>query len=111
MRILLDEDVPRPLKRDLVGHTVSTVVETGWASIKNGVLLGLAVDAGFEALLTCDRNLQHQQNVPAMGLAVIVLAVPNKKLDTIRPLVTDILAVLDANPQPGTLSVVGSWRV
>jgi hypothetical protein len=45
-----------------------------------------------------------------LGLAVVVLAVPDKKLDTIRPLVPDILAVLDANPQPGTLSVVGSWR-
>jgi hypothetical protein len=37
--------------------------------------------------------------------------VPDKKLDTIRPLVSDVLAVLDSDPQPGTLSVVGSWRV
>jgi len=111
VRILLDEDVPRPLRRDLVGHDISTVVEMGWASIKNGVLLGLAVAAGFEALLTCDRNMQQQQHIPTVGLALVVLAVPDKKLDTIRPLVPAILAVLDANPRPGTLSVVGSWRV
>lgn len=111
MRILFDEDVPRPLRRELPGHDISTVVEMGWSGIKNGVLLGLAVDAGFEVLLTFDRNMQHQQNVPALGLALVVLAVPDTKLDTIRPLVPEALAVLDAHPQPGTLSVVGSWRV
>jgi hypothetical protein len=111
VRILLDEDVPRPLRHELRGHDVSTVVEMGWAGVKNAVLLGLAVTAGFEALLTCDRNMEHQQNISALGLAVVVLAVPDKKLDTIRPLGPEILAGLDANPQPGTLSVVGSWRV
>lgn len=111
MRILLDEDVPRPLRRELAGHEISTVVAMGWTSIKNGVLIGLAVSAGFEVLLTCDRNLQHQQNVPALGLALVVLAVPDTKLDTIRPLVPEILALLDSDPRPGTVSVVGSWRV
>lgn len=109
--MLLDEDVPRPLRRDLVGHDVSTVVEMGWSGIKNGVLLRLAAATGFEVFLTCDRNIQHQQNVPTLGLALVVLAVPDKKLDTVHPLVPDILSVLDANPQAGTLSVVGGWRV
>lgn len=65
----------------------------------------------FEVLLTCDRNIQYQQNVPELQLALLVLAVPNKKLDTILPLVPDILVVLAADPQPGTVSVIGSWRV
>jgi len=111
VRILFDEDVPRPLRRELVGHDISTVVEMGWSSIKNGVLLGLAGDAGFEVFLTFDRNIQHQQNVPALGLALVVLAVPDTKLDTIRPLVPEVLAVLDANPPPGTLSMISNWRV
>lgn len=55
--------------------------------------------------------MHHQQNLAEMRVALLVLAVPNKKLDTIRPLVPDILAVLAANTQPGTLSIVGSWRV
>ena len=107
MRILLDEDVPRPLRRDLVGHEVSTVPEMGWAGVKNGVLLGLATAAGFEVILTCDRGMEFQQNVSALDLALIVLAVPNKRLDTIRPLVPEILALLDATPRAGTVSVVG----
>lgn len=111
MRILLDEDVPRRLKRELVGHDIATVVEMGWSGIKNGVLLRLAVAAEFEVFLTCDRNIQHQQNVPALGLALVMLAVPNKKLETLRLLLPEVLAVLDAHPQPGTLSVIGSWHV
>lgn len=60
MRVLLDEDVPRPLKRELAAHDVWTVVEMGWASTKNGILLSRAADAGFEIFLTADRNLPHQ---------------------------------------------------
>jgi hypothetical protein len=107
VKVLLDEDVPRPLKRDLVGHDVATVPEMGWAGVRNGVLLGLAAAASFEVLLTCDRGMQYQQNVSALGLALLVLAVPNKRLDTIRMLVPEILALLDAGPKPGTVSVVG----
>jgi hypothetical protein len=107
VRVLLDEDVPRYLKQDLVGHQITTVPEIGWAGVRNGVLLGLAAAAGFEVLLTCDRNMQHQQNVPALGLALIVLAVPDKKPDTIRQHIPEILAVLDAASAAGTVSEVG----
>ena len=36
MRILLDECLPKRLKRDLVGHDARTVPEMGWASKENG---------------------------------------------------------------------------
>ena len=42
MRVLLDECLPRRLKRELVGHDARTVPEMGWASKKNGELLALA---------------------------------------------------------------------
>ena len=41
MRILLDECVPRPLKRELLGHDVHTVPEMGWSGKRNGELLRL----------------------------------------------------------------------
>ena len=109
MRVLLDEDVPRRLGRELEGHDVATVQAMGWASVKNGILLGLAEAAGFEVILTCDRGMQHQQNVSVLGLALVVLAVPNKRLDTIRSVVPEILMVLNASPKPGTVHVVGRW--
>jgi predicted nuclease of predicted toxin-antitoxin system len=62
VRILLDECLPRRLKRDLVGHHARTVPEMGWASKKNGELLALA-EADFDVFLTVDRNLSSQQNI------------------------------------------------
>ena len=55
MRILLDECLPKRLKRDLVGHHARTVPEMGWASKTNGELLALA-EAGFDVFLTVDRD-------------------------------------------------------
>ncbi len=111
MKVLLDENVPRYLKRELTKHDVSTVAENGWSGITNGTLLDLAASAGFEAFLTCDRNMQHQQNIPALGLAIVVVAVRRIRRQTILPLTPDILSALEGLPQPGTLSIVGSWRV
>ena len=42
MRVLLDECLPRRLKRELVGHDVKTAPEMGWAAMRNGELLALA---------------------------------------------------------------------
>ncbi len=66
MRVLLDEQLPRHLAREIGGHDVSTVQQRGWAGLKNGELLRVAADAGFEVLVTADRNLQ----VPAKSLAI-----------------------------------------
>jgi hypothetical protein len=43
MRVLLDECVPRALRSDISGHEVKTVADAGWAGVKNGELLRLAV--------------------------------------------------------------------
>lgn len=93
MKVLLDECLPRPLKRDLVGHTVSTVPEMGWAGIKNGALLRL-VELSFDVFVTIDGNLSYQQNLPTVQLAFVVLVAVNNKLDTLRPLMPDVLTAL-----------------
>ena len=68
MRVLLDECLPRRLKRELVGHDVRTAPEMGWASKTNGELLALA-SAEFDVFLTSDRNLSRQQNLSAFDIA------------------------------------------
>ena len=73
MRVLLDECLPRRLKRDLVGHDARTAPEMGWASKRNGELLRLA-EREFDVFLTVDRKLQHQQNLPTFNIAIIVMA-------------------------------------
>jgi hypothetical protein len=94
VKILFDEDAPRPLRRHLPGHQILTVQEMGWSGIKNGVLLTLAEGQDFEVLLTFDQNLPHQQNLSGRKIAVVVLVVPNKRLNTILPLVPALLALL-----------------
>ena len=60
MRLLLDESVPRRLKKSLPNHTVQTTVEMGWGGIKNGELLRRAASV-FDAFITVDKNLPYQQ--------------------------------------------------
>ena len=95
MRVLLDECLPKKLKRKLPGHEATTVPERGWAGIKNGTLLRLA-EAEFDVFLTTDRNLQFQQNLAVLNLAVIVLAAPNTKLSSLEPLMDEVEQTLAA---------------
>jgi hypothetical protein len=70
MRVLLDEQLPRHLVREIAGHDVSTVQQRGWAGLKNGELLRVAADAHFDVLVTADRNLQFQQNLSQSRLGI-----------------------------------------
>src|SRR5882724_10869303 len=99
MRVLLDECLPKRLKRELTGHDVKTVPEAGWAGKKNGELLALA-RGRFEALITVDGNLVHQQTVTGLPFAVIVLRARSNRLDDLHPLVPRILETL-SNIKPG----------
>jgi hypothetical protein len=107
MRVLLDECVPRPLKRDLTGHTVSTVIEMGWGGIENGELLALIRRAGFEAFVTVDQNLPYQQNLRILEMGVVVLVARTNKLQDLQPLVPSLRKVLE-RLQPGELIRVTS---
>ena len=59
MRPLLDENLLRRPKQDFAEHEIFTVRDKGWNGIQNGELLSLMLAAGFQALLTFDKNLQH----------------------------------------------------
>ena len=86
MQVLLDECVPRPLKRELPDYQVRTVVEMGWSGKKNGELLQLMSEEGFTVLLTTDRNLQYQQNLQQAGIAVVVMVASSNRLLDLIPL-------------------------
>ena len=96
MRILLDECVPRPLKRELTDYQVRTVVEMGWSGKKNGELLQLMTQENFTILLTADRNLRYQQNLQSAGVAIIVLVAPSNRLPDLIPLIPKARNVLSA---------------
>lgn len=94
MNILLDECLPRRLKFLIVGHTVQTVPEMGWAGTKNGTLLRLA-EGAFEVFITADQNMQYQQNLQSHILGIVVFIAPNNRLETLQPLVPNLLAALE----------------
>lgn len=77
MKLLLDENLPKRLKADFPNYEVYTVRDMNWNGIKNGQLLQLMAQNSFHALLTFDKNLQHQQNFQKYTLTVFVLSAPN----------------------------------
>ena len=85
-RVLLDECLPRHLKRSLPGHDVRTVPEAGWASKENGELLSLAA-AQYDVFVTVDRNLTFQQNLERLPIAVVVLVARGNRLKDLIPVV------------------------
>ena len=93
MRVLLDECLPRKLKRDLAGHDARTVPEMGWASKENGDLLELAA-GHFDVFLTVDRNLSYQQDLGRFNIAIVVLVARGNRLADLRPLMPQVLEVL-----------------
>ena len=106
MRILLDEDLPRRLGTLLVGHENSTVPRSGWAGIKNGKLLALAATK-FEVFLTMDQNLEFQQNLANLPIAVLVVEAVSNRMEHLLPLVPAILRELGLIP-PRSLRRVGA---
>ena len=98
MRLLLDESLPRGLKRHLTAHEVATVPEQRWAGKSNGELLRLA-EAEFDAFLTADQNVEYQQDLGAYDLVVIVLVAPTTRLQDLEALVPAVLSTLEVtNP-------------
>jgi hypothetical protein len=88
MKVLLDECVPRKLRRELSEHEVHTVTERGWSGIKNGQLLALA-EAEFDVFLTVDQNLKYQQNLKSFNIGIVLLVARNNRLKTLSPLMPE----------------------
>ena len=79
MKILFDEGVPQQLRRLLARDDITLVEEKGWKGIKNGRLLQLAEENGFDVLITADQNLKYQQNLKGRRLAIVVLPYNRRK--------------------------------
>jgi|SRR5271168_2732498 len=73
MKILFDQATPVPIRTYLQGHLVRTAAQQGWSTLKNGDLLRAAEAAGFDLLLTTDRNVLYQQNLSGRKIAILVL--------------------------------------
>jgi hypothetical protein len=73
-RVLFDQNVPRPLRRFLKACDVKVADEMGWSRTKNGLLLDLAEQAGFEVLLSGDQTLKYEQNMSGRRIGVVSMS-------------------------------------
>lgn len=76
MLILFDHVTPQGIVRALSGHTVAKAKDRGWDTLSNGDLLAAAEQAGFDVLVTADKNMRYQQNLAGRGIALVVLSTP-----------------------------------
>jgi hypothetical protein len=100
MKLLLDENLPKKLITDFSNHEVVTVRDMGWNGIKNGPLLQLMIENGFHALLTFDKNLQHQQNFKKYTVTVFVLSAINNTYIELTKLTPKVHSYLNTEALP-----------
>ena len=103
MRILFDQGTPEPLIPFLKGHTVTTAKDVGWERLVNGELLKAAETAGFEMLVTTDKNMVSQQNLKSRTIAIVVLG--NSQWRIVQRYVRKIAASVNA-ATPGSYAQV-----
>jgi hypothetical protein len=97
MRILFDQGTPVGIRDSLLAHDVSTAYQMGWSTLSNGELLRSSEMAGFDVLLTTDKNLVYQQNIKDRKIAIVILG--HARWSAIRAILGKITeASRDQNP-------------
>ena len=76
MKVLFDNGAPKPIARALAGCEVTYARKIGWHELENGELIRRAEDAGYEVLVSTDKNLRYQQNLSSRKIALVVLGHP-----------------------------------
>ncbi len=97
--------MPRQLAREIPAHEVRTAPQLGWGDLDDGPLLN-AMSYGFDALITVDKSLSHQQTLSSRSFGVIILRAKTNRLLDLLPLVPELRAVLDAI-RPGEVREIG----
>ncbi len=93
MLVIFDQATPVPIRAHLQDHTVRTAAQQGWSRLKNSDLLRAAEEAGFDVLLTTDKNMRYQQNLSGRKIAVVVLG--RQQWGQIRPYVQRIVEAIN----------------
>jgi len=99
MLILFDHVTPGGIARFLPGHTVTKAKDRGWDTLTNGDLLAEAERAGFDVLVTADKNMRFQQNLTGRRIALVVLSTPQWPLVRLH---TERVAAAVNSASPGS---------
>lgn len=104
MLVLFDNGTPRTLARYLIDqHTVTEARARGWQELENGNLLNEAERAGFEVLITTDKNMRYQQNLTGRKIAIVVLG--QGRWGLIKPHAAAVVAAVNASTRGSFVEV------
>ncbi len=106
MKVLIDECVPRDVRKSLPAHECRTVPEAGLAGKKNGELIRSAESAGFEVLLTIDQGIAYQQNLTGRTIAILLIRPRSNRLTDLLPHMKTCAEALEVI-KPGELVRIG----
>jgi hypothetical protein len=104
--VLLDECIDEGLRHHFAGHDCQSCRYAGMAGLSNGVLLAKAEQAGFEVMVTVDRNMPAQQNLRGRTISLVVIRARTTDLIDLLPLMPRVLECLDGLPA-GVAAEVG----
>jgi hypothetical protein len=103
MRILFDQGTPVPLRHYLADHNVGISADLGWERLRNGELLAVAENAGYDLLLTTDKNIRYQQNLKNRMIAIVVIG--HSQWPTLEPYVQRVVEAVNG-AVPGSYAEV-----
>ena len=109
MRVLLDECIDEGMRHYFIGHDCQTCRYAKLRELTNGRLLAAAESAGFEVLVTVDKNLSFQQNMQNRKIAVITLDARTTNLDDLVSLMPAVLRTLESLA-PGAVIRIAAGR-
>jgi predicted nuclease of predicted toxin-antitoxin system len=105
MRVLLDEQLDHRLKTLFdPDFEVATVVELGWGGREDGEMLR-AAEIEFDALVTMDRGIPHQQNLRNLALGIVLIRAYSNRRADVAPLIPQVNVAL-RTVEPGTVIYV-----
>lgn len=99
MKLLLDESIPRRLAASFLIFDIQTVPQMGWAGTQNGLLLELAADHEFNAVITADQGIERQQNLAELPIMVIVMIAHRTRVKDLESLVPQVLDLLKSESE------------
>jgi hypothetical protein len=76
MKILFDNGTPKPIGAVSLATRSNMRDVLGWHELKNGELIQRAEEAGYEVLLSTDKNIRYQQNLKGRKIALVILGNP-----------------------------------
>ena len=104
MRILLDENVSPRFGRLLVGHEVEAVAGSRLRSTQDGPLIQIAEER-YDAFVTMDKGILHQQNLKDNLLIIVLMRGPNNRYETLARMAPQVLQFLE-DSVPGAIGII-----